>query len=362
MARRVQRDATMQIDRKQFRLLTSLLAVSGMAVVGCSSTPEPMESATTDDDEEEVSTVTQALPVGGDPWCPLKTTTTVSTSYILPPTICTGALGDVQLQRRASAVFSYLMGGEDPRIKYPCTEGGSLNMTSLNYIRSALAKGSETAKIGNCFFSTNAINCNSSIATSHHILRYSGTSLNVVNALKNLATNVNGCWYGAGTWAQPARPNNVQYYEGTGTHNPGGEDCRYKDAYVATTTKTIKDCQGNIVSQTTSYKVGCFRLDPGPSRLQNWSGNELVLTNGAGPGSDWSYSNEQNSGVLNYSYALSNVWQYDPYWTLPAGQPCVSKEFAEATGYYGSTWPFSWYVNNYIQKSGDWVRCATPLP
>src|SRR5690606_32488853 len=97
----------------------------------------------------------------------------------------------------------------------------------------------------------------------HHVLTYQGSSTAVVNALKGLAANVNNCWNGAGTWMQPAKPNNVQHWEGPQSNNLA-EDCRYKEAYV-TTKETRRFSDGMLLSRT--YTIGCFRLDPAPAQL-----------------------------------------------------------------------------------------------
>lgn len=335
----------MHIDRTRL-LLTAALAICGGALVACTAPADPVEA-----DPVEVETVEQALPVAeGGGGCSLTTTTSYSTSSILPATVCSGAMSATELQRRAGAVFSYLVGGADPTIQYPCTGGGSLNLASLNYIRTALDYGNESAKVKNCFFTTTANNCGSNIKATHHILTYSGASLSTVNALKNLAATVDACWYGAGTWAQPARPNNVQNYEGPGSNN-FGEDCTNKDAYVRTTTKTTKDCDGFVVSTTKSYSVGCFRVDPGPATLT--SNLYLVGNNNTASSVD---ANTGAATPLSYSY--SNSWTYNP--TGPAGgTPCVSKQALASMGMNVDWWNTNQYVNNFIQASGSYRRCIT---
>src|SRR5687767_10047952 len=99
----------MHIDRNRLRLLTAALAISGVGMVACAT---PAESADANAAEvEEVDTVQQALPVeeGGD-GCGIYTSSSTSTSNILPATVCGGALSEKELQARAGAVFAYLVG------------------------------------------------------------------------------------------------------------------------------------------------------------------------------------------------------------------------------------------------------------
>jgi hypothetical protein len=326
---------------------TALIAVGFGALasmIGCADVPEPSEDEVLSSDE-----IAYYDPYGGttstynEPTFYTKTTT----EEIIPPQIChSRVLSAKDLQKRASAVFDYLIGSSTlPSSTYACTNG-SLDYAKLNAIRNALGYSSQTANIKNCFHTTQN-NCNvSGVKSARHVLTYVGTDTAVVNALKTLAANVDGCWHGAGTWMQPAKPAVPVNFEGPASNN-FGEDCRYKEAYL-TTTETYY--YGSVISR--SYKIGCYRTDPEPAQLQT----DLNLNaNG-----NMAWAKGANTGTWTpFVYSYQNTWRYDPNGP-PAGAPCVSQQAMSAMmGYTVEWWMTNWFANNYMQVSGSYRRCMT---